>query len=98
MLEDETKKSFKTQIIDGVIFFWEDFSYMNSSQLMIIARLQKINGSPDHCEVEIVTGGGGEGLFSITFGNEKRRMNKIVNLITDLCEHKDYKVSQMAMQ
>ncbi|MEP7377776.1 MAG: hypothetical protein ABI675_30530 [Chitinophagaceae bacterium] len=94
LLEAEIKKNFKTEIVDGVIFFTEDFSFMNSSDLMTVVRIQKIKSDEKSCEVEIVSGGGGDGLLSLTFGNEKRRLSKIVDLLTDFCKYKKYYVSE----
>ena len=93
LLEVETKKSFKTTIPDGVIFFMEDYSLINNSNLLTVVRIQKIKSSEDNCEIEIVSGGGGEGVFSLTFGNEKRRLNKIANLVEDFCRYQKYAIS-----
>jgi len=86
LLEGEIKKSFKTEITEGVIFFAEDFSLMNNSDLLTVVRIQKIKSSENSWEVEMVSGGGGEGFPSLTFGNERRRLNKIVELINDFCK------------
>jgi hypothetical protein len=93
LLEFEIKKSFKTTIPDGVIFFMEDYSLMNNSNLLTVVRIQKIKSSENNCEIEIVSAGGGEGVFSLTFGNEKRRLNKIADLIEDFCRSQKYVVS-----
>ncbi len=95
LLEVEIRKSFKTTIIDGVIFYVEDYSLMNNSNLLTVVRIQKIRSSEDHCEIEIVSGGGGEGVFSLTFGNEKRKLNKIVDLIKDFCKYQKYVASDL---
>lgn len=95
LLERELIKSFKTEIVDGIIFFTEDFSMMNSSDLMTVVRVQKIEKDENHCEVEIVSGGGGDGFFSMTFGNERRRLNRILDLIHDFCIHRKYSMSDL---
>lgn len=95
LLERELKKSYKTQIIDGFILFTEDFSMMNSSDLMTVVRIQKIEKDENRCEIEIVSGGGGDGLLSMTFGNERRRLNRILDLINDFCIHKKYSMSEL---
>lgn len=96
LLSRELNKSFKTEIIDGVIFFSEDFSMMNASDLMTVVRIQKLKSSGDNCEIEIVSGGGGDGILSMNFGNEKRRLNKILELITGFCSYKKYVFSELA--
>lgn len=97
MFEREIKISFKSNIIDGVLLFAEDYSMMNSSDLMIVIRIQKINSKEDQCEIEIVSGGGGEGLFSLTFGNEKRRLNKFADLIYEFCQQRRYRASELVI-
>lgn len=94
-LKRELRKSFKTEIVDGFIFFTEDFSMMNSSDLMTVVRVQKIEKDENRCEIEIVSGGGGDGFFSMTFGNERRRLNKILDLIHDFCAHRKYSMSEL---
>jgi hypothetical protein len=93
-IETELKIDYKSSITDGNIFFTEDFSIMNSSDLMIVISVQKINNSENQCAIEIVAGGGGEGLFSFTFGNEKRRLNKASDLIYGFCQRNKFKISE----
>ena len=92
-LETGLKPEYKSNTSGGVLFFIEDYSLVNNSNLMIVVSVQKINNIEDHCVVEIVAGGGGEGLFAFTFGNEKRRVNKKTDLLYDFCEQKKYKIS-----
>jgi hypothetical protein len=95
MLELEIKVSYKTGIIDGILLFIEDYSVLTRSELMTVTRIQKLDGSTDKCEVEVVSGGGGRGVFSFTFGNENRRVNKIVDLVYQLSVANNFKVSMM---
>lgn len=94
LLSRELNKSFKTEIIDGVIFFSEDFSMINASDLMTVVRIQKLKSSGDNREIEIVSGG--DGILSMNFGNEKRRLNKILELVTGFCSYKKYVFSELA--
>jgi hypothetical protein len=96
MLEREIKISFKSEIVDGVIFFTEDFSLVNTSNLLVVVRIQKINGKNDTCEVEVVSGGGGDGWLSFTFGNEKRRVNKVMGLIHDFSVANGFNIATIA--
>lgn len=95
LVDREISRSFKSEIIDGVIFFIEEFSVMTNSNLMTVVRIQKLKNSEHHSEIEIVSGGGGDTLFAMTFGNERRRLNKILGMITDFCKHKKYKLSPL---
>lgn len=97
LLEKELKKGFKSKIIEGTLFYYEDYSMMNNSDLLVVTRLQKINNSENDCEVEIVAGGGGDGILSLTFGNEKRRLNKVLDLIEDFCKFKNYNISELTI-
>lgn len=91
----EIKVSYTSDVTNGILFFAEDFSLMNSSDLMIVLKLQKLKDKDDQCEIEIITGGGGQGVFSWTFGNEKRRLNKFNDLLYEFCGRKRYKVSDL---
>lgn len=82
----------KSDIVDGVIFFSVEFSYMTTSDLMVVTRVQRINRSYDHCEVEIVSGGGGGGIMAFTWGNEKRKLHKIADMIVTFCQNKGFKL------
>jgi hypothetical protein len=61
---------------------------------MTVVRIQKVKSNENKCEVEIVSGGGGNGFLSLTFGNEKRRLSKIVDQLTDFCKYKKYYVPE----
>jgi hypothetical protein len=96
MLNGKLDKHFKTEIIDGVIYFTEDFSHLNNSELMTVIRVQQVNSDVNECEIEIVSGGGAIGIFSQSFGNETRRVNKALKLITEFCLAKDFIYSKIA--
>lgn len=79
----EFKDCYRSEIISGVLFFIEDYSVMTNSDLMICIKIQKPVESNDSCDVEIICGGGGEGILSIRFGNESRRVKKIYRQIEE---------------
>ena len=93
MLEQEVKCALIRKIAGGVLFFIEKFSLINTSDLLIVLRVQK-HGSEDKCEIEIVAGGGGDGFMSLTFGNERRKINGLVTLISDFCKSKRFMMSE----
>lgn len=95
-LQQEYKKGYAVSIPEGFLVFAENFSLATTSDLMVAIRVQQIKKSNDACEVEVVAGGGGIGLFSVRFGNEGRRVDKISNRIAEFCLNSNYKVSKFA--
>ena len=96
MLEMNLNRHFRAEIIDGFIYFTENFSFANSSELMTVIRVQKINSNDNECEVEVISGGGATGLFSMSWGNENRRVNKALKLITEFCLSRQFEYSKIA--
>ena len=93
MLEEEIKCKLVRKIAGGALFFIEELSLINTSDLLIVLRVQKL-GNEDSCEIEIVAGGGGEGLFSFTFGNEKRRVNRMLKVIAHFCNVRHFRMTE----
>jgi hypothetical protein len=93
---DQYPKSYRADIMGGSIFFIEDYSVLAHSDLLICIRIQDVPDKTAACEVEMVCGGGGEGIFSIKFGNEGRRIDKLFNKISDYCVQMNYSLSHVA--
>jgi hypothetical protein len=96
-IEKEFKCLYQKKLTDGIIYFLEDYSIMTRSDLMVVISILKQNNSDDFCEVEVVAGGGGEGIFILNFGNEDRRINKLYKKINKLCESLNYKISEIVV-
>jgi len=94
---NEFKFLYQKKLPEGMLYFLEDYSMMTSSDLMVVISILKQNNSDDFCEVEIVAGGGGEGIFTLNFGNEDRRINKLYKKINKLCESHNYKISEIVV-
>jgi hypothetical protein len=77
LITKEFKEPYIKTIPDGNIYFVEDYSFLANSDLMIVISVEKAHNSNDACEIEVIAGGGGEGVFSINMGNEERRVDKI---------------------
>jgi hypothetical protein len=86
---------YRTDITDGTLFFIEDYSAMTNSDLMFCIKLEISSVDKEICEVELICGGGGEGIFSWGFGNENRRINDIYKRVAEFCFHLDYLVSDL---
>ena len=97
-LDSELQQCHKSEIINGYIFYIENFSLANSSDLMTAVRIQKRNNSDAECEIEVVAGGGGNGLLSLTWGNEKRRLNKVIDIIEVFCNFKKFELSEIVIK
>jgi hypothetical protein len=95
-LQQEYRNGYSVSIPEGFLVFTENYSLMTSSDLMISIRLQQVRQSNDACEIEVVAGGGGQGIFHFRFGNEGRRVDKISNRIAKFCFSLNYKISKFA--
>lgn len=73
------------------IFFNEKYYLRNNSDLMaaIVATIKEEN----KCEIEIVCGGGSEGLLRSSLGAETDRINKIINYLKKTCIEMNHKIS-----
>lgn len=75
-----------------VIFYCEQYYMRIKSQLMtaiVICMKENI------CEIEVVTGGGGAGMFSIDWGAEESRTDSIIETIQHLASKIDYIVEEV---
>ncbi|WMM24140.1 hypothetical protein RBU61_14575 [Tissierella sp. MB52-C2] len=65
------------------IFMSEKYYFRNNSQLMVclILKLEDEN----NCVIDIVAGGGGQGLLSSTWGAEISRIKEIIGEIENIC-------------
>lgn len=65
------------------IFMSEKYYFRNNSQLMacLILKLEDEN----NCLIDIVAGGGGQGLLNSTWGAETSRINEITGEIKNIC-------------
>lgn len=101
VITSQTEKEFKClyqkKLADGILYLVEDYSMLTSSDLLIVISILKQNNNDDFCEVEVVAGGGGEGIFTLDFGNEDRRINKVYKKINKLCESLNYKISEIVI-
>ena len=69
------------------IFMGQNYSFGTDSDLAITVFLKF-----DELKytLEIISSGGGEGIFGFTLGNENRRLNVIKNKIEKFCEEKNF--------
>jgi hypothetical protein len=94
-MQEAFSNYYRSDILQGAIFFVEDYSAMTNSDLMFCVKLESLPLQADTCEVEIICGGGGDGLFSIALGNESRRVNSIYKRMAEYCSQLDYLVSDL---
>lgn len=70
------------------IFMGQNYSFGTNSDLAItfFLKFEELNYT-----LEIISSGGGSGIFGFTGGNEKRSLNSIKNKIAKYCEEKNLK-------
>jgi hypothetical protein len=96
-IEREFKSLYKKSLADGTLYFLEDYSLLANSDLMIVISILKQNNSRDFCEVEIVAGGGGTGIFSVKFGSEDRRVNDVYKKMSKICGSANFEISKIVV-
>ena len=69
------------------IFMEQNYSFGTDSDLAITVFLKF---EEQNYMLEIISSGGGEGIFGFTLGNENRRLNLIKNKIEKFCEEKNF--------
>jgi hypothetical protein len=75
---------------DIYVFMSEKYYFRNNSQLMtcVILKIEDQN----NCIIDIVAGGGGQGLFNSSWGAETSRIEEIADEIKDICVDKGWKI------
>ncbi|MCE3282805.1 MAG: hypothetical protein K0Q66_1542 [Chitinophagaceae bacterium] len=81
---------YQTRLNNGVLLFIDDHSLLNNSNVMTVILLEH---SGDDCRVEIISGGGGDGLLGWTLGNESRRVDKVMTIIDQVCQVHSYQLT-----
>lgn len=94
-IQNEFGKHYRSDIIQGSVFFLEDYSVMTNSDLMFCIKAQLSSTDPNICEIEVVCGGGGDGFFSIRLGNEGRRIDSVYRTVAEYCFPLEYAVSDL---
>lgn len=81
-LVGEITFSYSRDFGDTTIISGEEYRLrISSTQLYFIV----LNSSDDHLYIEIVCGGGGEGLLQIAWGSEKAFIKRAEKCIADFC-------------
>ncbi len=97
-IKEDYKVDYEKPLLDGMLYGAEDYSFLTNSNLMVVITVEKVDNSNDECEIEIIAGGGGSGIFSITAGTEERRVVKFYNKIVDFCNTNGYEISKLEEQ
>lgn len=90
MLSSDIQNS-KLQPAENIhILISEKYYFRTNSQLMacLILKIEDEN----NCVIDIVAGGGGQGLLDSTWGAEKKRVKEIVDEIEKICEHRGWEI------
>lgn len=83
-LYEQISFNYRKVVNDVVILAGEEYRLRtNSNQFKLII----ISAKPEHdyLEIDIVCGGGGEGIFSFSWGSENAFVKKAKSIIRDFC-------------
>jgi len=91
-LSREVSCTYRNDFGDNTIIVGEEFRFrISSNQLYFI--LFKTTGL--ELFIDIVCGGGGEGMFNITWGSEKVFVKRVRNVIVEFCENNNEVVEEL---
>jgi len=91
----EFKYGYQSEFNGGVLFYIEDYSMANVSDVLVVIRIQKVKSSDSACEVEIVAGGGADGYLAMTFGNEGRKIDRSYKKLSNFCSDMLFEHSEL---
>jgi len=97
-IKQEYKVEYEKPLHKGILYCTEEFSMLANNELLIVITVEKVDDKDDECEIEIIAGGGGSGIFAATWGNEERRVSKFYNRMLDFCNSAGFKISALAEQ
>ncbi|WP_097026870.1 hypothetical protein [Clostridium peptidivorans] len=81
---------FKQLSESSFIFASETYYFRISSDLLSIVSLNFI--SDNECEIEIISGGGKEGMLSLSLGAESSRIKDIYKQLNKICESNSWTI------
>jgi len=87
-------RAYESNFPNGFIWVYEDYSFLNGSDLMVCIRVDISNAAENKILVEFIAGGGGSGLFfKLNSGGESRRVKKFTNDLIAFCNERSLKLS-----
>jgi len=86
----DDEESYVSEYIGGFLIVYEDYSFLNSNQLMVCIRFDSTESEKGVITIEVIAGGAGRGvLFGDIFGSENRRINDFEDRLANFCREKN---------
>ena len=83
------QEAFLSEYLGGFLMVYEDYSFLNSNQLMICLRVDSTAHQHGVIKIEMISGGGsGDLVIGEVFGSEKRRINHFEEKLEEFCKEK----------
>jgi hypothetical protein len=84
------QQAYESSYKGGFVRYFEDYSLMNSNDLMVSLRIDTNEAEKGIVTIEIVVGGSRDNIiFDLTFGSEGRRIKRFREKLEEFCkEHK----------
>ena len=74
----------------GFLVAYEDYSFLNSNQMMVCLRLDSSEHEKGIIKIEVISGGGSSSLaMGDVFGSEKRRISEFAEELEKFCKGKN---------
>jgi histidinol phosphatase-like PHP family hydrolase len=83
------QEAFLSEYLGGFLMVYEDYSFLNSNQLMICLRVDSTAHQQGIIKIEMISGGGsGDLLLGEVLGSEKRRISHFAERLQEFCREK----------
>ncbi|HWB26660.1 MAG TPA: hypothetical protein VG738_14345 [Chitinophagaceae bacterium] len=92
----EYKIQYEKPLHSGILYCTEQFSVAANNDLLLVITVERVEDRDNEIQLEIIAGGGGSGMFNVTWGNEERRVHKFYNNMAGFCESAGYDISALA--
>jgi len=83
------QEAFLSEYLGGFLMVYEDYSFLNSNDIMICLRLDSTASEQGIIKIEMISGGGsGDLLLGEVLGSEKRRISHFAERLEEFCKEK----------
>jgi hypothetical protein len=86
-------ESYESNFQGGLLRVYEEYSILNSNQLMVCIRLDVTKADQGEITIEVISGGGsGTPFFRAWWGSEKRRVKNFGKALEGFCSQQNIRL------
>ena len=89
------QEAFLSEYLGGFLMVYEDYSFLNSNQMMVCVRLDTTEKENGIIKIEVISGGAGSDMVGgDIFGSESRRINAFEDSLAQFCKEKNIELEE----